>query len=99
MGGFLEEIGNRSNIFWGVGGGRCGVDKKGEKNENGIQWSPEALDRSEMIRALPGDAFSWFLMKILSINKEKSKNIKLFLPSPPRHPLSSRFFRVFPGSC
>ena len=41
-----------------VGGiGRYGVDKKGEKNENGIQWFPGALDQSEMIRALPGVGF------------------------------------------
>ena len=52
-GGNRKQVGN----FWGGGVGRCGVDKKGEKNENGIQWSPGALDRSEMTRALPGVGF------------------------------------------
>ena len=41
----------------GHGGGRYGVNKRGEKIENRIQWSPGALDQSEMIRALPGVGF------------------------------------------
>ena len=48
----MEEIANRSGIFE-AGAARCGVDKTGEKNKNGIQCSPRALDQSEMIRAFP----------------------------------------------
>ena len=37
------------------GGGRYGVDKTSRRKiKNGIQWSPGALDRSEMTRAPSG---------------------------------------------
>ena len=43
--------------FLEAGAARYGVDTRREKNKNGIQWSPGALDRSEMTRALPGVGF------------------------------------------
>ena len=49
----------------GAGGGRYGVDKKGEKNENGIQWSSGALDRSEMARHFLELVFNGFGEKFM----------------------------------
>ena len=47
-GGNRKQIG----ICLEAGVDRYGVDKRSEKNKNGIQWSPGALVRSEMTRAL-----------------------------------------------
>ena len=52
MGGFVE-----GRDFLEAGAARFGVDKTREKNKNGIQWSPGALDPSEMTRALPRVGF------------------------------------------